>query len=78
MSPQELANPVSGPIQLTLVGAEARLGHADRAKAALADFYAAVPAVRSVTATRKWIRGNADLAGYEPLYAALKLAGMPD
>jgi hypothetical protein len=34
--------------------------------------------VRSVTATRKWIRGNADLAGYEPLYAALKLAGMPD
>jgi tetratricopeptide (TPR) repeat protein len=78
MSPQELANPVSGPIQLTLVGAEARLGHADRAKAALADFYAAVPAVRSVTATRRWIRGNADLAGYEPLYAALKLAGMPD
>jgi tetratricopeptide (TPR) repeat protein/TolB-like protein len=63
MSPQDLANPVSGPIMLTLAGAEARLGHADRAKQALDDFYAAVPAVRTVSATRKWIRGNADLAG---------------
>ncbi len=78
MSPQDLRNPVSGPIQLTLVAAEARLGHAERAKAALADFQAAVPAVRTVGAVRKWIRGNADLAGYEPLYAGLRLAGMPD
>jgi TolB-like protein len=78
MNPQELKNPVSGPIQLTLVAAEARLGHAERAKAALADFNASVPTVASVGAVRKWIRGNADLAGFEPLYAGLRLAGMPD
>lgn len=78
MNPQDLANPVTGPIMLTLAGAEARLGHADRAKQALEDFYATVPAIRTVSATRKWIRGNADLVGYEPLFAALKLAGMPD
>jgi class 3 adenylate cyclase len=45
---------------------------------ALADFNAAVPGVRTVSAIKKWMHPGADLAGYEPLYEGLKLAGVPD
>ncbi len=78
MDAQERANPVNGPVQLTLVAAEARLGHAQRATSALADFHASVPGVDSIAKVKTWMRGNADLASYEPLYAGLRLAGMPD
>ena len=78
MSAQSLANPVSDPVLLTLAAAEAHLNHADRAKAALVDLQALVPRLTSIRAVRQWIRPNADLAGFEPLYAGLKLAGLPD
>ena len=78
MDAQERANPVNGPVQLTLVAAEARLGHLDRARAALADFAAGVPGVDTIGRIKTWMRANADLAGYEPLYAGLRLAGVPD
>ena len=58
--------------------AEAHLDHADRARAALADLQVLVPRLTTLSAVRQWIRPNADLAGYEPLYAGLKLAGLPD
>ena len=73
-----LGNPRLGAVGLTLVAAEARLGHLSRAKAALADFNAAVPGVRTVSAIKKWMHPGADLAGYEPLFEGLRLAGVPD
>jgi hypothetical protein len=36
----------------------------------------AVPAADSISAIRKWINPRADLAGFEPLYEGLKLAGV--
>jgi tetratricopeptide (TPR) repeat protein len=73
-----LKSPIFGEVRLTLAAAEAQIGHADRARRALEDFYAAVPAVRSITALRKWIYPTDPLANFEPLYAGLKLAGMPE
>jgi class 3 adenylate cyclase/tetratricopeptide (TPR) repeat protein/TolB-like protein len=73
-----LGNPRLGAVGLTLVAAEARLEHLSRAKAALADFHAAVPGVRTIHAIRKWMHPGADLASYEPLYEGLRLAGVPD
>jgi tetratricopeptide (TPR) repeat protein len=73
-----LGNPRLGAVGLTLVAAEARLGHLSRAKAALADFNAAVPGVQTISAIRKWMHPGAELAGYEPLYEGLRLAGVPD
>jgi tetratricopeptide (TPR) repeat protein len=73
-----LRNSRSGAVALTLVAAEARLGRLSRAKAALADFNAAVPGVTTVSAIRKWMHPGADLAGYEPLFEGLRLAGVPD
>ena len=78
MSREELGNPRSGAVGLTLVAAEARLGHLSRAKAALADFNAAVPGVRTISAIKKWMHPAADLAGYEPLFEGLRLAGVSD
>ena len=71
-------SPKSGAVGLTLVAAEARLGHVARAKAALADFNAAVPGVKTISAMKKWMHPAADLAGYEPLFDGLRLAGVPD
>jgi adenylate cyclase len=73
-----LGNSRLGAVALTLVAAEARLGNLSRAKAALADFNAAVPGVRTISAIKKWMHPGADLAGYEPLYEGLRLAGVPD
>jgi hypothetical protein len=73
-----LRNSRSGAVALTLVAAEARLGRLSRAKAALADFNAAVPGVTTIAAIRKWIHPGAELAGYEPLFDGLRLAGVPD
>jgi hypothetical protein len=75
---EHLSNPRSGAVALTLVAAEARLGRLARAKAALADFNAAVPEVKTISAMKKWMHHAADLAGYEPLFEGLRLAGVPD
>jgi hypothetical protein len=61
-----------------LVAAEARLGRLSRAKAAMADFNAAVPTARTMSAIKKWMHPGADLADYEPLFEGLRLAGVPD
>ena len=73
-----LSNPRLGAVALTLVAAEARMGHLPRAKVALADFNAAVPGVTTISAIRKWMHPGAELAGYEPLFEGLRLAGVPD
>jgi hypothetical protein len=78
MNDVDLKSPVSGQVRLTLAAAEARLGRGDRARRALVDFNAAVPAVRSITAIRKWIYRTDALADFEPFYAGLKLAGVPE
>jgi tetratricopeptide (TPR) repeat protein len=75
---EQLSNRKWGAIPLTTVAAEARLGRTDRAKIALADFHAAVPGVESIGAIRRWIDPLADLAGHEPLYEGLRLAGVKD
>jgi hypothetical protein len=67
-----------GAVALTLIAAEARLGNLSRAKIALSDFNAAVPGVSTVSAIRKWIHPGAELAGYEPLFEGLRLAGVPE
>jgi tetratricopeptide (TPR) repeat protein len=73
-----LGNSRSGAVGLTLVAAEARLGDLSRAKAALADFNAAVPSAKNIPAIKKWMHPGADLAGYEPLFEGLRLAGVSD
>src|SRR5262249_36810182 len=78
MSDSDLKSPVLGQVRLTLAAAEAQIGHADRARSALEDFYAAVPAVRSIAAVRKWIYPTDALVNFQPLYSGLKLAGMPE
>jgi hypothetical protein len=71
-------NPRLGAVVLTLVAAEARMGRLSRAKVALADFNAAMPGITTIAAIRKWMHPGAELAGYEPLFDGLRLAGVPD
>jgi uncharacterized protein HemY len=78
MSKVELAHPASGGVRLIQVAAEANLGHTQQAKAALADFTAAVPDARTISAVKKWMGPHADLAGYEPFYEGLRKAGLQD
>jgi len=78
MSREELGNSRWGAVGLTLVAAEARLGHLSRAKVALNDLNAAVPGVQTISAIKKWMHPAADLAGYDPLFEGLRLAGVPD
>jgi class 3 adenylate cyclase/tetratricopeptide (TPR) repeat protein len=78
MRREELANPRMGPVVLTLAASEARIGRSGTAKVALADFNAAVPGVDTIPAIKKWMHPAADLAGYEPFYEGLRLAGVSD
>jgi TolB-like protein/tetratricopeptide (TPR) repeat protein len=78
MTEPDLKDRVSGQVRLTLVAAEARLGHVDRAKAAFADFTTTLPEVKTISAIKKWMHPSADLADYGPLYDGLKLAGVSD
>jgi class 3 adenylate cyclase/tetratricopeptide (TPR) repeat protein len=78
MRREELSNTRLGAVSLTLIAAEGRLGRLPRAKAALADFKAAVPDVDTISAMKQWMHPAADLAGYEPLFAGLRLAGVGD
>ena len=61
-----------------MAAAEAQLGHRDRAQAALADFDASVPNIKTIGAMKKWVWPTAALAGYEPLYDGLRKAGVPE
>jgi TolB-like protein len=76
MSESNLRDRVSGCIQLTRIAAEARLGHTERAKAALDDFKTNLPNVKTIADIKKWLHPSADLADFEPLYEGLHLAGM--
>ncbi len=76
MREDQLRSPVSGTVRLTLAASEAQLGHPDRANAVLADFYASMPKIKSITAMKKWVWPTAALAGYEPLYDGLRKAGV--
>lgn len=76
MSKSQLAHPATGGVRLVQAAAEADLGHADKAKAALVDFDAAVPNMRSVSAIRKWLGVHSDLAGNEAFFADLRRAGL--
>lgn len=78
MSNDALRSPVSGTVRLTLAAAEAHLGHHDRALAVMADFDAAVPNTKTISAIKKWTYSTAFLAGYEPLYEGLRMAGVPE
>lgn len=78
MSEERLRNPIDGSVRLTLIAAEAKLGHLPRAKSALADFTAAVPGVTTIAAMKGWVHPSADLAGFEPLFDAIRLAGVAD
>ncbi len=73
-----LRNPRHGAVQLTLVAAEGRLGHQARANRALAEFNADVPGIQTISAMKKWMHPAADLAGYEPLFDGLRLAGVAE
>jgi len=77
MSEPELRDRVSGQARLTVIAAQARLGRMDRAKAAFEDFTATLPDVRTITAIKKWLHPSADLADFEPMYAGLRMAGIP-
>ena len=78
MSKVLLGNPNAGSVRLTLIAAAAHLHDDATTKSALADLAAAVPALTSITAVRKWIHPQANLYGYEPLFDGLRLAGLPD
>lgn len=78
MDASDLRNPVVGPVRLTLAAAEGHLGNSDRARGALADFNASVPSVTTIGDIKKWMHPTADLYGFEPLYAGLRLAGVKD
>jgi tetratricopeptide (TPR) repeat protein len=78
MPSEYLSNGNSGSVLLTWIAAEGRLGRQARARTALATFRAAVPGVKTVSAMRAWIKHNAELAGYEPLFDGLRRAGVPE
>jgi len=76
MSREELGNPWSGTVLLTLAAAEARRGQRARADNVMADFRSAVPGVATIADIKAWVRPVAHLAGYEPLYDGLRMAGV--
>jgi adenylate cyclase len=76
MSREDLSNPWSGTVLLTLAAAEARRGQRAKADKAIADFRSAVPAVATIADIKAWMRPVAHLAGYEPLYDGLRMAGV--
>jgi adenylate cyclase len=78
MERETLASPRIAGILLIRAAAENRLGHADRAKEALADFWALAPNVKTISSIRQWQDSRAELAEYQPLYDDLRRAGVPD
>lgn len=78
LSKAGLAHPEAGAVRLIQVAAEANLGHMQQARAAFADFAAAAPDARTISAIKKWMGPHADLAGYEPFYDGLRKAAVPE
>ena len=78
MNTQELGNPNKGAINLVWAAAEARLERPARARTALANFNTSVPGVTTLAQMRAWMHPMADLAGYEPLFEGLRLAGVQE
>ena len=78
MTQPDLRDRVSGAIQLTRIASEARLGHTERAKAALEDFTTTLPKVKTIADIKKWLHPSADLADFEPLFEGLRQAGIAD
>jgi TolB-like protein len=76
MNQTELRDRITGGIQLTRIAAEARLGHAARAKIAIDDFRANLPNIATIADIKKWLHPSADLADFAPLYEGLSLAGV--
>ena len=64
-------------VSADVVGYSLLMGR-DEGAVALADFNAAVPGVDTIPAIKKWMHPVADLAGYEPFYEGLRLAGVAD
>lgn len=78
LSDQDLSNPAVGAVQLTLISADGQLGRKEAAKSAYAKLLERAPQAKTVTAIRQWIRPNADLANFKPLYEGLLAAGIPE
>jgi tetratricopeptide (TPR) repeat protein len=78
MNAEDLRNRTKGGAMLTLIAAEARLGHADRAKAARAKFAENAPGVDTIAEVKAWMQPTAKLVAYEPLFEGLRLAGFSD
>ena len=76
MSRSDFGNPWRGTVALTLAAAEARRGQRAASERAIADFKAAVPGVDTIAAIKAWMRPTAPLAGYQPLYDGLRMAGV--
>ena len=71
-----LADPLIGSVVLTLAAAEARAGNTQGARTALADFYAVVPNVRTVSQIKTWLLPESIVPEGEDFFAALRLAGV--
>jgi len=78
MTKLELSDPDVGSVALTLIAAEARVGHLDRAKAALDHFYGDVPGVRTVAQVKRWLPADALELDDATRFDGLRLAGMAD
>jgi hypothetical protein len=76
MSREDFSNPWRGTVLLTLAAAEARRGQRAKADKAMADFRSGVPGVATIGEIKAWMRPTAPLAGYEPLYDGLRMAGL--
>ncbi len=76
MSEVDLRDRVVGSVQLTLIAAEARLKHADRAQQALTDFETVLPNVKGIAAIKAWLHPSADLADTPSLFEGLREAGV--
>lgn len=78
MDKSERADPFLASAFLIRAASNANLGRMPQSKAALDDFDASVARVRTISDIRKWMDPRAELAGYEPLYAGLRRAGVAE
>ena len=76
MPQAERTDPVYGSVALVLVAAESRAGRLDRAQAALKDFHAAVPKVRSRAEIKAWLPPHAMFPDMPALWDALRRVGL--
>lgn len=74
---EQRSDPLQGSVVLTLAAAEALQGHGDAARAALADFRAAVPMVQTRARLEAWLRPHSPVPETAVFYAALESAGLP-